>query len=272
MSSLTNRKLLRISLPLIVVASLSVTLVVLVAPHVRYEGSTQDVSSWGAFFTVFGVIYAIVAGFLLVTVLNRYSSLSQTIEDELNAIESIRDFLVYFGSDQDTAAQTLRRSLATYAKSIATVEWREMADPATPTNSDTSPELYNIMRTTADIQIHASRDSTVFSAMVACIADLAKLRTRRIALANERLPLRLRILLVLMSISLAAGFYLVAVESLPVHVFMASTLSVSVYLLYWIIEDLDHPFYGVWNINRLPLDELVGQFEAELQETTTKPA
>lgn len=65
----------------------------------------------GEFFTVFGVIYAIVAGFLLVTVLNRYSSLSQTIEDELNAIESIRDFLVYFGPDQGTAAQALRRSL-----------------------------------------------------------------------------------------------------------------------------------------------------------------
>lgn len=251
---------------------MSVTLVVLVRPYVRYQGAAQDVSAWGAFFTVFGVIYAILAGFLLITVLNRYSSLSQTIEDELNAIESIRDFLVYLGSDQEPAAQTLRRSLATYSKSIATVEWQEMADPAKPTNSDTSPELYDIMQKTAGIQIQASRDSTVFSAMVDCIADLAKLRTRRIALANERLPIRLRILLVLMSVSLAAGFYLIAIESLAVHLFMASTLSVSVYLLYWIIEDLDHPFFGVWNINRLPLEQLVEQFESELQETTIRTA
>jgi uncharacterized membrane protein len=54
-----------------------------------------DVSSWSSFFNVFGVIFAIIAGFLLVTVLSRYSNLNQTIEDELNAVESVRDFLVY---------------------------------------------------------------------------------------------------------------------------------------------------------------------------------
>ena len=267
MSSQANGRLLRITAPLLLAAAVSVVLVFLVRPYVRYQGATQDVSSWGAFFTVFGVIYAIVAGFLLVTVLNRYSSLCQTIEDELNAIESIRDFLVYFESNHDASVKAVRQSLGTYAHSIANVEWQEMADPSTPTNSDTSAELYEIIRNTSGIQVESNRESAILSAMVACIADLAKLRTRRIALANERLPVRLRVLLVLMSISLAAGFYLIAVESFAVHVFMASTLTVSVYLLYWIIEDLDHPFYGIWNVNRQPLDELVTRFEEEIQET-----
>jgi Protein of unknown function (DUF4239) len=251
--TLPTAKILRISFPLFAVSILSALLVVFVRPYIKYEGLIQDVSAWGAFFTVFGVIYAIVAGFLLVTVLSRYSALSQTVEDELNAVESIRDFLVYFGSDQQPSAQRIRNSLAEYTNAIATIEWKEMSDPATPTNSDTSQELYEIMRRTAEMPLTGERDNSVMSAVIANIADLAKMRTRRIALANDRLPPRLRLLLLLMSVALAVGYYGVGVQSLVAHIFMVSALSVSVYLLFWIIEDLDHPFYGIWTLTGLLL-------------------
>ncbi len=264
---LFGSKALKISIPLFVVIIVSATLVVILRPYMQYEGIIEDVSSWGAFFTVFGVIYAIVAGFLLVTVLNRYSTLSQTIEDELNAVESIRDFLVYFEVNQQASAQEIRASLTRYTKAVATTEWQEMADPAIPTNSDTSEDLYDIMRCVGKLRVAEDRDSSVLSAMIASVSDLAKMRTRRIALANERLPHRLRILLLFMSVALAAAFLLVGVRSLYAHVFMTSALSFSVYLLYWIIEDLDHPFYGMWNINRSPLDELIKRFESEGSNT-----
>jgi hypothetical protein len=233
----------------------------LLRPHFHYDGIVEDISAWGSFFSVFGVVYAIVTGFLLITVLNRYTTLNQTIEEELNAIESIRDFLVYFGSGQQTAVQELNKSLARYTKAVATTEWEEMADPVKPTNSDTSEELYEIIRCTGKFHVTEDRDSSVLSAIIASVADLGKMRTRRIALANERLPPRLRLLLLFMSVVLAVGFLAVGVRSLTAHIFMTSALSVSVYLLYWIIEDLDHPFYGVWNIDRSPLDELIRRFE-----------
>ncbi len=260
---LSTARILRIGLPLFVVGLTSAFFVIFARPHVQYEGIFEDVSAWGAFFGVFGVVYAILAGFLLVTVLTRYGALSQTIEDELNAVESIRDFLIYFSADQHAPAQDVRRSLARYSNAVATLEWKEMADPATPTNSDTSEELYEIMRCTGRIRITGERDDAVLSAVIASVSDLAKMRTRRIALANERLPPRLRLLLLFMSIALVAGFLAVGVRSVGAHVFMTSTLSMSVYLLYWIIEDLDHPFYGVWNIDRTPLDELIKRFESE---------
>jgi hypothetical protein len=94
------------------------------------------------------------------------------------------------------------------------------------------------------------------------------MRTRRIALANERLPPRLRLLLPFMSVALAVAFLALGVRSLGAHVFMTVALSVSVYLIYWVIEDLDHPFYGVWNIDRAPLDELIKRFETETSGTS----
>jgi len=266
---LSRTKVLKICLPLLAVLIVSASLVTILRPYVQYEGIYEDASAWGSFFNVFGVIYAIVAGFLLITVLNRYSSLSQIIEDELNAVESVRDFLVYFETGQHDAVQDMRASLLRYIRAVATTEWQEMADPSTPTNSDTSEELYEIMRCTGRFHVTEERDSSVLSAVISSVSDLAKLRTRRIALANERLPHRLRILLFFMSVSLGAAFLVVGIRSLFAHIFMTSTLSLSVYLLYWIIEDLDHPFYGVWNIDRTPMDELIKRFELEISSVST---
>ena len=260
---LFRSRTLKISLPLLAVLMVSASLVVILRPYVIYKQIFEDVSSWGAFFTVFGVIYAIVAGFLLITVLSRYSSLSQTIEDELNAVESIRDFLVYFELNQYDTVRAMHASLLRYVRTVATTEWQEMADPSIRTNSDTSEELYEIMRCAGRFRVTEERDSSVLSAVITSISDLAKLRTRRIALANERLPYRLRVLLLFMSVSVAAAFLFVGIRSPFAHIFMTSTLSVSVYLLYWIIEDLDHPFYGVWNVDRTPMDDLIKRFESE---------
>ncbi len=184
---LSGTKALKISLPLFAVLVVSAAIVVFLRPYVNYDGISEDVSSWGAFFTVFGVIYAIVAGFLLITVLNRYSALSQTIEDELNAVESIRDFLVYIDKNQRDSAQEIRASLTRYTKAVANTEWQEMADPAIPTNSDTSEDLYDIMRCVGKICVTDERDSAVLTAIINSVSDLAKMRTRRIALANDNI-------------------------------------------------------------------------------------
>ena len=254
-------KILKIGGPLVISALLVAFGGLMLRSHLRYEGIETDLSSWGSFFNVFGVIFAIVAGFLLVTVLNRYSNLNQIIEDELNAVESVRDFLVYLDDRQQIEIDEIKRALAKYVKSVANTEWAEMSAPATPMNSDTSEELYEVMRSGKRIKVSEERDSIVLSALIETISEITKLRTRRIALANERLPPRLRALMLFMSTTLVGAFVFLGVQGIFAHIYILVTLTVSIHLLYMVIEDLDHPFYGVWNIRRRPLDELVKRFQ-----------
>ena len=191
-------KILKIGGPLAISALLIAFVGLMLRSHLRYEGIETDLSSWGSFFNVFGVIFAIVAGFLLVTVLNRYSNLNQTIEDELNAVESVRDFLVYLDDRQQSEIDKIKRALEIYVKSVANTEWAEMSAPAIPMNSDTSEELYEVMRSGKGIKVSEERDNIVLSALIETISEITKLRTRRIALANERLPPRLRVLMLFM--------------------------------------------------------------------------
>ena len=66
-----------------------------------------------------------------------------------------------------------------------------------------------------------------------------------------------------MGIVLSVGFLLVPVANLWVHLLMTTTLAMSVHLLSLIIDDLDHPFYGVWNLDHLALDQLIDRLQGK---------
>lgn len=250
--------------PLMFSSILSIAGAGVVRSFVSYEGIGDDVSAWGAFFTVFGVIYAIIAGFLLLDVLGRYGALARTCEAELNAVECIRDFLVYLEANQSEIGIRIRLSLRSYVASVSRTEWPQMCDAAGDTDSDTSEELYALMRVVNEVKVESEADQVVLTALIDKISEITTMRTERICLANTRLPPRLKALLLFMSISLVAGFLLMKVANVYVHFFMAASLAMCVHLLYMIIEDLDHPFYGVWNVSNFGFDQLLVKFENEL--------
>ena len=263
---MNTQKAFRILAPLFLSALSAGALLLLIKPYVQYEGIFEDLAIWGIFFSVFGIVYAIVAGFLLVTVLTKYSDLSQTIENELNAIETVRDFLTYL---EDIPAETKRNTLvalSNYSASILDKEWGEMSSAVEPMDSDTSEELYEIMRKSKRMTPHSETDNIVFTSIIENISDITKLRTKRIALANDRLPPRLRLLMTFMSIVIITAFMLLGVKSIYTHLAIIISLTVSIHLLYMIIEDLDHPFFGIWNINKRPLDELVTRFKKDISK------
>ena len=243
--------------PLFVTGVVSAILTMIARYYFQYDNIEDDVGIWGGFFTVFGVIYAIVAGFLLVEVLGRYSTLSNTIEAELNAVECLRDYLVYLDDDQHSIKSEIRASLKNYLISVRDEEWPAMSEENRFVDSDTSDELYAVMRAVKGIVSHADIDGVVLGSLVEKISDTTVQRTLRISLSNQRLPDRLRLLLVFMGIVLAIGFLVVPVVNVWVHLLMTTTLAMAVHLLNLIIDDLDHPFFGVWNLNREALDQLI---------------
>lgn len=62
--------------------------------------------------------------------------------------------------------------------------------------------------------------------------------------------------MIFMSFVLIAAFILMGVK----NIYILVSVSISINLLYMIIQDIDHLFYGIWNINRRPLEELVQRF------------
>ena len=217
---------------------------------------------WDSFFSVFGMLYAIISGFLLVDVLGRYNDLSNTFEGELNAVEDVRDFLIYVDGEQDAVKLEVKKRLSAYIRSISRKEWPAMIK-GKALNSDTSEELYNVMKAVDKIEVTNESDRVALGSLIDRISDLTTLRTKRISLANQKLPSRLKLLTFFMSVILVLGMILVGAKELSLHMGMVGSVTFAVHLLYMIIVDLDKPFNGTWRIDKTPLDAVEKAFESE---------
>lgn len=131
-----------------------------------------------------------------------------------------------------------------------------MSDLSNPTNSDTSPELYKIIEAVHQVKITNESDCSALKCFIDKISDVTTLRTKRISLSNEQLPPRLNSLILIMSFILVLGFILMAVSNFWIHLFMVFSVIISIYLIHMVLTDLNHPFFGIWNINDEPFKEL----------------
>lgn len=213
-----------------------------------YDNQADDLSSWGVYYSVFGVIYAIIAGFLLVEVLQRFGNLSTVIEEELNALKDTRDFLLYIDSSDKKVKKDIEKALKEYAESVVETEWVEMMDLSQYTDSDTSDELRNLIIATNGINVTNASDEAALAAIMREISGITTQRAKRIALADAQLPPRLIVLLAFMSLSLLAGFIFMGAVNMWVHLFLVGTVTAAIQLTYNIIQDLNTPFDGVWNV------------------------
>ena len=227
--------------------------VVLVATYfareeLAYRGIENDLSSWGVFFSVFGVVYAIIAGFLLVEVLQKFGNVTSSMDEEVNSLRDTRDFLIYIDGDEK-AKKEIKKSLRTYSKSVVDTEWAEMADMTTPTDADTSPELKDLIVAVNGINVTNESDSVALNSIISEVSKITTHRSKRIGLSDAEIPPSLKVLLVFMSAVLVIGFVFMSVENIWVHMLLVGSVVVAIQLMYMIISDLDTPFDGVWNLS-----------------------
>lgn len=221
---------------------------------------SKGLAPWEEFYSVFGMIYAIVSGFLLVEVLNRFNKLSEVVEAELNAISDVRDFLLYVDGQEDIK-QSVKKELQEYVHSVATVEWSTMNDDYAVLNSDTSKELYDVMHAVNKVEVNNESDREALHFLISEMSSITSLRTERISIANQQLPPRLKHLLIYMSLVLVAAFVINAGMEPWIHCFMVGSITACVHLLYIVIADLNTPFTGLWTISVSPLIELYLTFD-----------
>jgi len=271
---LLNRKrkmimIFKVTLPILISTVIALVFMIIVRNFFPSEVIKTQIETWGIFFAVFGIIYAIIVGFLLVEVLRRYYNMKATIERELNAIEDTRDFLVYLDENQEVE-RDIRKSLLDYVNSVVSREWAWMEDWSEISDSDTSPELYQVMEAVHKIRITNESDNIALSAIIDKVSKLTEYRTERLDLSDEHLSPALRFLILFMSIVLVVSFALMAVESVWIHAFMVFSNVIAINLLYLVITDLNHPFEGLWNIRDTSFRRVAARLAASLNITSNE--
>jgi len=227
---------------------ISIATLLIIHNYFMYSHIFEDVSAWGTFYTVFGVLYAIIAGFLIIEALSKYTSLQSLIEEEINNLQDMRDLVIYL-SCEPKIVQKIIYELQGYVQSISTIEWDSMKKGNKVGNSDTTKEMYEIFDAINNMSLEDKKDEIALKLLMQKMTEITTLRTKRISVATQKLPYSLKILLYFMSSTLILGLMLMGVHSVIVHIFMVVSLIISVQLLNSIIVDIDNPFEGLWKID-----------------------
>ena len=236
-----------------------ILVLLVVRRYMKYADMTIDIDAWGVFYTVFGVLYAIIIGFILISALGKFDQLKMAVDSEVGEIQNIRILLSYFSDNQIEVINNIRKKLFTYVHSIHSTEWEDMIKK--DSQPEFSEELRNVRDSVSHLKSEDENDSIALTSIINTLSGLTECRTKRISLANEEIPGPIMKLLFFMSIILVFGLIIMGVQNFWVHLFMVSSLSITLQLIINLLTDLNTPFEGIWVVEKNHYHGIIGSIE-----------
>ena len=221
---------------------------------IGYEPLLDDVSAFAGFYSAFGVVFGIMAGFVLLTVWEQYNAVGAAIDVESRILRVISILLSSF-QDNNASKQALE-NLREYAKA-AVVEWKSLANhEEDPAAAKKFQQLLGIMRLFRDDNL-GPRDLVLLNGLTDELRELSRARTVRISASKTQMPPTSWILLIFLSVALVATEYLLGVVNPVIAYAMIISIAGVTSLVVAIVYDLDNPFKGEWNVSSKAFEEIV---------------
>jgi hypothetical protein len=194
----------------------------------------------GYLFSAVGVLYAVVLGFIVVVVWQKYDQTIDTVEAEVDATANL--YHVIDGYPAPVRAQ-IRTALRSYIDTVIRVEW-----PAMERGQDV-PEtaLSQLEGIGFNVSTFAPANWKEFAAQQAAIADMQRLldaRRARVVRAQAIVPGVLWFALIAGALAMIVFCYIFGVENRPVQLVMTAILVGFIGILFVVIYEFATPFSG----------------------------
>ncbi|MBI5613656.1 DUF4239 domain-containing protein [Candidatus Gottesmanbacteria bacterium] len=212
------------------------------------ESYLTDVGGLGAFVTVFGTLYGIMAAFVVFEVWGQYNKTSTLIDNEALGIERLFRLTLYFRDEKLT--KQMRESIENYANIVISDNFQKLGSGAR--NKEASSSFRKIAGVIRDIEFNDDHDSIIYDHIVNHYGELSETRTERIAHCLMRLPYLLRFFLYMTSAVAVIVFVIMPFANSLYHLFAVGAITLVIAMVVQLVEDLDNPFKGNWTIDASP--------------------
>ena len=219
----------------------------------------------GFIYSVLGVAYAVVLGFVLISVWERYEEASERVDQEAAALVA-----VYFHAHElpDSDRRQIQQLAKSYAHVVIDEEWPMMED------GQSSPQAWALMdqiRQSLQNADHstssehsASAEQVIYDHGIARAHELADARRLRLFEANTGLPTILWVILLSGGVITVGFTYLFGLTSTRVHTLMVVALTAVVTSILFTIYTLEHRFSGDTGPTPEAFEEALKRFEGSL--------
>ena len=212
-----------------------------ILPYKKIVNSSDGISSFSG---VIGILYAIILGYVLVTVYGNFSDASSAVEKEVTIlIDFIRDSEGLPAED----ARKLRTATIEYIDAVIDQEWNHMIDTG-KYHPVALEKFANLYRITMGVKCKTQEELVFLKEVAGELSDLSSKRFERVSFANTRVPdLLWGLLLGVGGVSFGMSF-LFPVESTWLRVVLlcatAGVMTFTTLLIYM----LDRPYNGTLNV------------------------
>jgi hypothetical protein len=227
---------------LIIGLSVAISLFVLwlVRRIVTHDQLTPHNEVSGFVYAVIGVIFAVILGFVVISVWEQYQDAESNSRQEADAVGDI--YRIAEGLPDPARAQ-MQDAVVGYANAVIDIEWDAMHDGTAP--SQEAVEQANALWTSFySVSVSSPKDQEIFAAALQELDFLSEHRRERLEDATSSL------LSIMWWVMIGGGLLTVlfpclfGVENGLVHALIIGTLAASIGLLLFVIYELNHPFSG----------------------------
>jgi hypothetical protein len=194
----------------------------------------------GYLFSAVGILYAVVLGFVVVVVWQKYDVTVSNVENEVNAVGDI--YHVVDGLTDPTRSE-VRSDLRNYVEIVIHMEWPAMASKQ-PLSEAGASVLEDVFFRIDTFMPSNSKEFAAMQAAIIAAQRLADARRSRLIEAVPAVPSVLWFALIVGALAMIAFCYIFGVENRPAQLMMTAILVGLIGILFVVINAFSTPFAG----------------------------
>ena len=218
-----------------------------------------DVGGISAFVTVFGTLYGIMAAFVVFEVWSQWNTTSRLIDKEAQGLERLFRLTLYFRDSKLT--REMKGAIKTYASLVIAGKFQTVGGGQR--GLETGKAFRKISEIIREIKFDDEHDSVVFNHVIDHYGQLGQIRTERINQSLARLPILLKTFLYVSSLFALVTFVVMPFSSLFYGFLAVGALGFILAMVFQLVEDLDNPFVGYFNLTPEPFERALKHIEKD---------
>jgi hypothetical protein len=221
----------------ITIALLGLVVVRAIVPH-HVLAEHNDVA--GFVYATIAVTYAVILGFVTITVWEEFEEARDTADQEANAVADLMRLAQWFPDGQQVQIES---ALAAYAVSVVDDEWDAMEEGDAPAEA-TNAAFDHLWTLYEQYEPGPGSEEIAYGDSLDRMQDLGNARRMRLLESEEGIPGILWAGLIFGGALTVAFAFAFGVERGQSHGLLLATLAATVALLLFIVSSLNYAFHG----------------------------
>jgi len=203
-------------------------------------------------FNAFGLFYGVLLAFVVFVTWGGYDDATKNLQLEANEAADI------FHISQvipDPAGKTIRATLLEYVSSVYNDELKRMAQGEISLHSNR--EMIKLLTEFYQLDEKTVPNRQMYAEALKRLNNLAEYRRLRIFAGNDTVPGVVWLVLLIGSVISISYTYFFGMKNIRAQYLIASSLTVTITLILFLIYVLDHPFTGTSKVSAEPLRQVM---------------